>query len=198
MTVDCHGTDVRCSMEFEFDYILGAKLMASCFVPTLNFVTNIYRKLIQLLTKENRLLQLNTQTIQINTRFSCLIMLQYLQITNHAKDEPSMPVYNKLIRDHIPQIIAANGKESHTRILEEEEYARELVIKLKEESEEYFSAQNSQESLEELADMLEVIRALAVVHGASWVQLEALREKKAEARGGFQDRMYLIDVSEGV
>lgn len=109
-----------------------------------------------------------------------------------------MPVYNKLIRDHIPQIIATNGKESHTRILEEEEYARELVIKLKEESEEYFSAQNSQESLEELADMLEVIRALAVVHGASWVRLEALREKKAEARGGFQDRMYLIDVSEGV
>ncbi|MGO4107900.1 nucleoside triphosphate pyrophosphohydrolase [Paenibacillus sp. YAF4_2] len=109
-----------------------------------------------------------------------------------------MPVYNKLVRDLIPQIIADKGKESHTRILEEEEYTRELVTKLKEESEEYFSAQNPQESLEELADMLEVIRALAVVHGASWEQLEALREKKAEARGGFQDRVYLIDVSEGV
>ncbi|CAM3560103.1 hypothetical protein PALU110988_28865 [Paenibacillus lupini] len=41
-------------------------------------------------------------------------------------------------------------------------------------------------------------KLVAVVYGASWEQLEALREKKAEARGGFQDRVYLIDVSEGV
>lgn len=50
--------------------------------------------------------------------------------------------------------------------------------------------------MEELADMLEVIRALAVIHGATWEELEALREKKAEARGGFQERVYLIDVDD--
>ncbi|MHA2854216.1 nucleoside triphosphate pyrophosphohydrolase [Paenibacillus lautus] len=107
-----------------------------------------------------------------------------------------MPVYNKLVRDLIPQVIEATGKEFRTRILNEEEYKKELIIKLKEESEEYFVAESSKESLEELADMLEVIRALAVVHGATWEELEALREKKAEARGGFQDRVYLIDVDD--
>lgn len=105
-----------------------------------------------------------------------------------------MPVYNKLVRDLIPQVIEATGKEFRTRVLDEEEYKKELIIKLKEESEEYFAAESSKESLEELADMLEVIRALAVVHGATWEELEALREKKAEARGGFQERVYLIDV----
>lgn len=107
-----------------------------------------------------------------------------------------MPVYNKLVRDLIPQVIKATGKECRTRILDEEEYKKELIIKLKEESEEYFSAQSPKESLEELADMLEIIRALATVHGAAWEQLEALREKKAEARGGFQERVYLIDVDD--
>lgn len=107
-----------------------------------------------------------------------------------------MPVYNKLVRDLIPQVIEATGKEFRTRILDEEEYKKELIIKLKEESEEYFAAESSKESLEELADMLEVIRALAVVHEATWEELEALREKKAEARGGFQERVYLIDVDD--
>lgn len=107
-----------------------------------------------------------------------------------------MPVYNKLVRDRIPQVILATGKECRTRILDEEEYKEELIIKFKEESEEYFSARGSKESLEELADLLEVIRALAAVHGATWEQLEALREQKAQARGGFQDRVYLIDVDD--
>lgn len=107
-----------------------------------------------------------------------------------------MPVYNKLVRDLIPQVIKSTGKECRTRILDEEEYKKELVIKLKEESEEYFSAQGPKESLEELADMLEIIRALATAHGATWEQLEVLRQKKAEIRGGFQERVYLIDVDD--
>lgn len=107
-----------------------------------------------------------------------------------------MPTYNKLVRDLIPQIIQSSGKECRTRILDEEEYKQELIVKLKEESAEYFEATDANDSLEELADMLEVIRALAVVHGASWEQLEAIREKKAEKRGGFQNRVYLIDVDD--
>ncbi|WP_217591927.1 nucleoside triphosphate pyrophosphohydrolase [Cohnella sp. GbtcB17] len=107
-----------------------------------------------------------------------------------------MPIYNKLVRDQIPQVIESSGKSFRTRILDEEEYQQELVVKLKEESAEYFAAQNPKDSLEELADMLEVIRALAVVHGASWEELEAIRERKAEARGGFQERVYLIDVDD--
>ncbi|WP_058302945.1 nucleoside triphosphate pyrophosphohydrolase [Gorillibacterium timonense] len=105
-----------------------------------------------------------------------------------------MPTYNKLVRDRIPQIIEESGSSPRTRILSDDEYGQHLQIKLREETEEYFSAATSQEALEEMADMLEVMRALAVRHGASWGQLEAIRAKKAEARGGFEERVYLIDV----
>ncbi|WP_339849251.1 nucleoside triphosphate pyrophosphohydrolase [Paenibacillus sp. FSL W7-1088] len=107
-----------------------------------------------------------------------------------------MPTYNKLVRDKIPHIITSNGKECRTRILEPEEYKQELRTKLQEESEEYMSAGSDQKALEELADMLEVIRALAEVHGVNAAQLDKLRADKAEARGGFQERVYLIDVDE--
>lgn len=64
-----------------------------------------------------------------------------------------------------------------------------MFIKLKKESEEYFVAQSSKESLKELADMLEVIRALAVLHGATWEEIGALREKKEKARGWLTDNL---------
>lgn len=105
-----------------------------------------------------------------------------------------MPTYNKLVRDKIPHIIRSSGKERRTRILNPEEYKQELRTKLQEEFYEYLSAVSNQEALEELADMLEVIRSLAEMHGANAVQLDKLRADKAEVRGGFQERVYLIDV----
>ncbi|WP_315370774.1 nucleoside triphosphate pyrophosphohydrolase [Paenibacillus xylanexedens] len=107
-----------------------------------------------------------------------------------------MPTYNKLVRDKIPHIITSSGKECRTRILDPEEYKQELRTKLQEESGEYVNAASDQEALEELADMLEVIRALAEVHGANAAQLDKLRADKTEERGGFQERVYLIDVDE--
>lgn len=107
-----------------------------------------------------------------------------------------MPTYNKLVRDRIPHIIMSQGKECRTRILDPEEYMQELRTKLREEAEEYFEAEKDQDALEELADMLEVIRALAEVHGANAAELDKLRADKAEARGGFQERVFLIDVDE--
>ena len=107
-----------------------------------------------------------------------------------------MPTYNKLVRDRIPFIISSQGKECRTRILDSEEYTEELKVKLNEEVEEYTKADNDQEALEELADMLEVIRALAEAHGSTWAELENIRADKVEARGGFQERVYLIDVDD--
>lgn len=107
-----------------------------------------------------------------------------------------MPTYNKLVRDRIPFIITSQGKECRTRILNPEEYTAELKVKLNEESAEYFKTDNNKDALEELADMLEVIRALAEAHGSDWEELEKIRVQKAEARGGFQERVYLIDVNE--
>ncbi|WP_262384871.1 nucleoside triphosphate pyrophosphohydrolase [Paenibacillus terrae] len=71
-----------------------------------------------------------------------------------------MPTYNKLVRDRIPHIITSQGKECRTRILNPKEYKQELRTKLREEAEEYFEAAKDKDALEELADMLEVIRAL--------------------------------------
>lgn len=107
-----------------------------------------------------------------------------------------MPIHNKLVRDEIINIIQSSGKTCRSRILDEAEYEKQLNTKLKEELEEYLKSGNSEEALEELADVLEVIRALAKVHGADWDKLESIRVKKAEARGGFEKRVFLIDVDD--
>jgi predicted house-cleaning noncanonical NTP pyrophosphatase (MazG superfamily) len=107
-----------------------------------------------------------------------------------------MPTYNKLVRDKIPEVIQSTGKSFRTRILNPEEYLHELNTKLREESEEYHLAKDDQAALEELADMLEVIRAIAEARGSSWQELEDTRVQKAKARGGFSDRVFLIDVDD--
>ncbi|MFF2889685.1 phosphoribosyl-ATP pyrophosphohydrolase [Paenibacillus sp. NPDC057967] len=104
-----------------------------------------------------------------------------------------MPVYHKLVRDRIPHMIKAKGESCRTRILEPSEYSKELKAKLQEELREYLEAAEPADALEELADMLEVIRALALLHGSDAEELEAIRARKAEQRGGFADRVYLID-----
>ncbi len=101
-------------------------------------------------------------------------------------------VYNKLVRDRIPEIIAASGKLCDTRILSDEEYIAMLRIKLHEEIAEY---EESCE-LEELADILEILHALAVAGGSTPEKLEAVRAHKANKRGGFTERIFLISVDE--
>jgi len=103
-----------------------------------------------------------------------------------------MTLYNKLVRDKIPEIIRQQGSEPVTRILSDEEYARCLSDKLDEEVAEYHRDQN----LEELADILEVVFALADTLGASRVDLMELYENKHKARGGFGDRVFLIGKEE--
>lgn len=107
-----------------------------------------------------------------------------------------MPIYHKLVRDGIPDIIKSQGKAYRMRTLDDEEYIHELRTKLMEESEEYFAAGSNEEAIEELADMLEVILALAEIHGSDGVALEKIRAKKAEWRGGFKDKVFLLDVED--
>jgi predicted house-cleaning noncanonical NTP pyrophosphatase (MazG superfamily) len=105
-----------------------------------------------------------------------------------------MPVYNKLVRDKIPQIIEEAGKTFVTRTLEDKEYQHELRQKAFEELEEYMAAKDDQAALEELADLLEIIHALAECHGANFEQVENIRAEKAEKRGGFKEKIFLIEV----
>ena len=100
--------------------------------------------------------------------------------------------YNKLVRDRIPEIIEADGKCCTTRILSDEEYLRFVDAKLVEELAEYAKGRN----IEELADLLEVIRAAAAARGSSIEEVEAIRARKAEKRGGFDKKVLLIEVDD--
>lgn len=98
--------------------------------------------------------------------------------------------YNKLVRDKIPEFIQSLGETPKFKVLEEEQFKNELLIKLQEEITEFIKDR----SLEELADIQEVINALAVSIGSTPKDLEKLRAKKAHARGGFEKRIYLEEV----
>lgn len=102
----------------------------------------------------------------------------------------SIKTYNKLVRDRIPEIIEASGKTCVTEILSDEAYLEMLDKKLDEELEEYHKDQN----IEELADLLEVIRACAVARGYSVEELEQVRADKAAKRGGFEKKILLKEV----
>lgn len=98
--------------------------------------------------------------------------------------------YDKLIRDKIPQIIAAQGNRCRTRILSPEEYLRRVDEKLDEELSEYHESP----CLEELADLLEVLYAAAEARGYTREELENARQQKAEERGAFRQGLLLTEV----
>ena len=99
-----------------------------------------------------------------------------------------MTVYNKLVRDRIPEKIEAQGETPSIRILETEEYLRRLEQKLDEEVGEYHGDKN----VEELADILEVVFALADTIGCGREELMRIYQKKHDTRGGFEKRIFLI------
>jgi predicted house-cleaning noncanonical NTP pyrophosphatase (MazG superfamily) len=107
-----------------------------------------------------------------------------------------MPTYNKLVRDRIPEIIEKEGKTYKTVILDDDQFRSELQKKLREEVQEYLNAENDQESVEELADTLEVINSLAEAQGVSIEELEHVRKTKAKERGGFKEKIFLIEVED--
>lgn len=107
-----------------------------------------------------------------------------------------MPKYNKLVRDRIPEILESTGKNFSTRILDNEEYIEELKKKSFEELEEYVKAQTDEEAIEELADILEILHALPKVHGSTIRKVDEIRKSKAEERGGFRGKVFLIEVED--
>ncbi|RFA34284.1 phosphoribosyl-ATP pyrophosphohydrolase [Virgibacillus dokdonensis] len=102
-----------------------------------------------------------------------------------------MPKFHKLVRDKIPEIIESKGQKAITTTLHTEEYLVALKKKMLEEWDEYLQAADDASALEELADLLEVIHALAKTHGASLQTVETLRKEKCEERGGFDRRVFL-------
>ena len=88
--------------------------------------------------------------------------------------------YNKLVRDRIPEIITNSGKQCDCSTLSDDEYITMLDAKLN----------------EELADLLEVIRAVAKARGSSIDEVEAIRRDKAAKRGGFEQKILLVEVKD--
>lgn len=98
--------------------------------------------------------------------------------------------YNKLVRDRIPEIIESTGKQCIHTTLSDDEYLRMLDEKLNEELHEY----QESKSMEELADLLEVMIAVAAARGSSIEDIEKIRIAKAEKRGSFAKKILLTEV----
>ncbi|MFA5076479.1 MAG: nucleoside triphosphate pyrophosphohydrolase [Patescibacteria group bacterium] len=105
-----------------------------------------------------------------------------------------MRVYNKLVRDKIPEYIASLGQKSQARILNNQEYRRELYKKLQEEVSELLAnrANGRREITNELADILEVLTAISKLEKISPMQIKKQQDKKKKERGGFSKRIFLI------
>lgn len=100
--------------------------------------------------------------------------------------------YHKLVRDRIPEIIEADGKVCICETLSDEDYIYLLDQKLNEELAEY----QESKSVEELADLLEVVQAVAKARGWTLEELERVRANKAAKRGGFEKKILLKEVRE--
>lgn len=110
-----------------------------------------------------------------------------IQIISLAAAEQPRVKFTKLVRDKIPDIIRSKGREPVMHVATEEEYHEKLNQKLQEEVNEYLHG----EKAEELADILEVVEALAAEKHVTMDELAAIKKKKFEERGGFAQKIIL-------
>lgn len=97
------------------------------------------------------------------------------------------------MRDKIPQIIEASGKQCDVRVLDDSEYKIALKVKMQEELNEFLEASEDHQ-LEELADLLEVVYSFVQSKGVAVDELERIRKRKYDDRGGFEKRIMLLVV----
>ena len=100
--------------------------------------------------------------------------------------------YHKAIRDKIPEIIKEDGRTCKIKTLSDEEFLVELDKKLDEELQEYHESS----SVEELADMVEVIQKIVKLRGTSLKEFDKIQLDKAEKRGRFEKNLFLIESNE--
>lgn len=121
------------------------------------------------------------------------LYILFLVVINLRGGNKMERIYNKLVRDNIPSIIKGNGATPITRILNEEEYKKELEKKLYEEYNEVLEA-SGEDRVEELADMIEVIKYLAKLEGKELGDVIKTADEKSTKRGAFNDKIFLEKV----
>jgi predicted house-cleaning noncanonical NTP pyrophosphatase (MazG superfamily) len=99
--------------------------------------------------------------------------------------------FEKLIRDDLVAAMTVSGIVVHNRTIVGEEYACALVKKLHEEVNEVAAASDPQEIIEELADVFEVITAIAGAHGFDLQAIANKAQEKRAAKGGFSGGTYV-------
>ena len=119
-------------------------------------------------------------------------MVYYRRTHPHGRRNDAMrKEHNKLVRDRVPEIIRANGAVPHGRIISGDEYAAALKEKLSEECEEIKGAGSPDTVLDEAADILEVIDAIARQHDLTFWQVVEQKMIKQKERGSFEGRFFL-------
>lgn len=102
--------------------------------------------------------------------------------------------HHKLVRDNIPAIIQKDNKQCITRILQQDEYQVELKKKLVEEANEVNGATTVDDICKELADVMEVVEAIASSYGLTMDTVNETKARKAETNGKFEKRIFLESV----
>lgn len=101
---------------------------------------------------------------------------------------PMKHIYNKLVRDRIPEIIENDHKTCATRILNDEEYLECLKSKLLEECHEVMNAEG-EDIKKEIADVLEVLETLENTLHIDHKEVLSIKEKKARSNGAFKNKI---------
>lgn len=100
-------------------------------------------------------------------------------------------IYNKLVRDNLPDIMRQENELPFTRVLSDDEYRVELFKKLQEECGEAVNSRSSKDLMTELGDVLEVVRAIAKLENQDLDAVIAAADEKKLKKGGFEKRVYL-------
>lgn len=101
-------------------------------------------------------------------------------------------IYNKLVRDRIPEITLASGWKSTTRVLGQKEFIQALKNKIVEESLELKEGKTDENLVEELADLQEIIDAILSEKKIKFTDFRKIQTEKRLKRGGFKKKLFLI------
>ena len=103
-------------------------------------------------------------------------------------------IYNKLVRDKIPEIIKEDKHEPAISILDDKKYKVELLKKLIEEANEAKNASNKKELVKEISDVYEVIDAIVKVYKLDIKEIKKIKKDRKKIRGGFDKKVFLKKV----